>query len=87
MRNYPKYLAHIHLGKSFLLFLRYMFIKNPPEFLVCRFGTNTYLQLDCKGSRKLKNQEKKRRTLKVWSWNENSKVVIFRSFMIYMNDI
>lgn len=74
MRNYSKHLAHKHLGKSFLLVLRYMFIKNPPEFLVCRFGTNTCLQLDCKGSRKPKNQE-------------NSKVVIVRSFMVYMNDI
>jgi hypothetical protein len=64
-----------------------MFSKNLLEFLVCGFGTNTCLQLDCKGSRKPENQEKKRQTLKVWTWNENSKVVIFRSFMIYMNDI
>jgi hypothetical protein len=87
MRNYPKYPSLKHSGKSFLLILRYMFSKNPPEFLVCGFGTNTCLQLDCKSSRKPKNQEKKRQTLKVWSWNENSKVVIFRSFIIYMNDI
>jgi hypothetical protein len=44
-------------------------------------------EIGCKGSRKPENQENKRQTLKVWSWNENSKVVIFRSFMIYMNDI
>jgi hypothetical protein len=52
MRNYPKYLALKHSGKSFLLVLRYMFSKNLPEFLVCGFDTNTCLQLTCKGSRK-----------------------------------
>jgi hypothetical protein len=87
MRNCPKYLALKRSSKIFLLVLKYMFSKNTPEFLVCGIGTNTYLQLTFMGSRKLKNQEKKIQTLKVWSWNENFKVVIFRSFMIYMNDI
>jgi hypothetical protein len=87
MRNYPKHLALKHSAKKFLLVLRYMFSKNPPEFLVCGFGTNTCLQLDCKGFEKPENQKKKRQTLKVWSFNENSKIVIFRTFMIYMNDI
>jgi mannose/fructose/N-acetylgalactosamine-specific phosphotransferase system component IIC len=46
MRNCPKYLELKHLGKHFLLVLRYMFSKNPPEFLVCGFGTITCLQLE-----------------------------------------
>jgi hypothetical protein len=61
MRNCPKYLELKHLGKHFLLVLRYMFSKNPPEFLVCGFGTNTCLQLDCMGSRKTKKLRRKDR--------------------------
>jgi hypothetical protein len=83
MRNYPKYLPLKHSSKSFLLVLRYLFSKNPLKFLVC----GSCLQLDCNGSKKPENQEKKIQILKVWSWNENSKVVIFRSFRVYMNDI
>jgi hypothetical protein len=45
MRNCPKYLALKHSGKRFLLVLIYKFSKNPPEFLVCEFGTNTYCNL------------------------------------------
>jgi hypothetical protein len=57
MTNFPKYLALKHSGKSFLLALRYMLNKNPPEFLVCRFGTNTCLQLDCMCSKKPKKEK------------------------------
>jgi hypothetical protein len=70
MRNCPKYLslkhclkylALKHSGKRFLLVLRYMFSKNPPEFLVCGFGTNTCLQLDCMGSKKTRKPRRKDR--------------------------
>jgi hypothetical protein len=52
MRNYPKYLALKHSGKS---------VSSSSSFFC--------LQLDCKGSKKLENQEKKRQALEVWSWN------------------
>lgn len=64
-----------------------MFSKNLPKLLVYGFGTNTCLQLDCKDSRKPENQENKKIDLESWSWNENFKDVMFRSVMIYMNDI
>jgi hypothetical protein len=64
MRNCPKYLAFKHSGKVFVFWLYTCFSKNPLEFLVCGFDTNTCLQYDCRGSRKLENQEKKRQTLK-----------------------
>jgi len=60
MRNCPKYLALKHSGKCFLLVLRYMFSKNPLEFLVYGFGTNTCLQLDCMDFKKTKKPRKKK---------------------------
>jgi hypothetical protein len=61
MRNCPKYLELQHSRKRFLLVLRYMFSKNPLDFLVCGFGTNTCLQLDCMGSRQTRKPRRKDR--------------------------